>query len=344
MKTTRVRKIRPGESREPRFRDGLVVRVCGAVTVLLLAVTLSLSVGAQSVPPGEVLGSLVDYDPVNVSHIIVRETRLPRTVTAILAGVALGVAGCTIQAMVRNPLADPGLLGVNSGAAFAVAVAAATLGVSSQSSLIWFALVGALAASGLVYSLGTLSPVRMLLIGTALTAVLTGLTAAATLLDPRAFDRMRYWAVGSVDGQGWAAIASVVPFVIGGLLLACVVAVSLNAVMLGDDVASSLGVNVVGVRLAGSIAVAVLAGAATAVAGPISFVGLLVPHVARLLVGVDQRRVLLFAVFFSPVVLILADVVGRIIVRPAEMPAGVTVAFFGAPLLVFLIRRSGVKL
>jgi iron complex transport system permease protein len=263
----------------------------------------------------------------------------------VLVGTALGVAGALIQAMTRNPLADPGILGVNAGAALFVAFAVGVLGVTDVRFYVWFAFVGAVLATVAVYALGSVgragaTPIRLTLSGIALGAVLGGVTSGMLLLDPDAFARMRFWGAGSLAGRGLDIAAATGPFVVLGLCLAALVARPLNAIALGDELARSLGANALRTRTVGVVAVTLLAGAATAAAGPVGFVGLMVPHMVRWFVGPDQRWILIHTVFAAPALLLFADVVGRIVIEPGELQVGIVTAFVGAPVLILLVRRK----
>ncbi|WP_312173829.1 iron chelate uptake ABC transporter family permease subunit, partial [Microbacterium sp.] len=275
---------------------------------------------------------------------IVFDLRIPRTVTGLVAGAALGVAGALIQAFTRNPLADPGILGVNAGAALAVALGVTFLGLRDVSQFVWLAFLGALVVTVAVYLIGSsgrgsADPLRLTLAGVALGAVLSGITTGLSLSDPDAFDSMRSWNAGSLLGRGFDVILPVLPFVVAGLVLAMLLAPGLNAIGLGEDVARAQGANVAGIRIGVIAAVTLLAGAATALAGPISFIGLMVPHVIRWTFGVDQRLILPLSAVLAPVILLLADVLGRVIIAPAEVPVGIVAAFVGAPVLIVLARR-----
>lgn len=319
------------------FVIGLLVAIC----------MLSIAVGTKYIPLTEVWNGLFAYDDSN-NAVIIRELRLPRTVLGLIVGIALGVSGALIQAMTRNPLADPGILGVNAGAAFFVAVAVGLLGFSGIWSYIWFAFIGAILATVAVYVLGSMgragaTPIRLTLAGIALAAVLGGITQGMLLLNPDAFDKMRFWGAGSLSGRGLDISFAIGPFVILGLILAIVIARPLNAIALGDDLAQSLGAKVKNTRVIGVIAVTLLAGAATAAAGPIGFVGLMVPHMVRWFVGPDQRWILLYTVAAAPCLLLMSDVVGRIVIRPGELQVGIVTAFVGAPVLILLVRRKKVS-
>jgi iron complex transport system permease protein len=309
----------------------------------VIVAALSLSVGARNVALHTVFealsghGSGPDVDAVT-------SLRLPRTVLGLLVGAALGVAGALIQAVTRNPLADPGILGVNAGSAFAVALAVGVLGVTAPLGYVWFAFLGALVTTVMVYLIGSagngqVSPARITLAGVALAAVLSGITSAMVLANPKGFDAMRAWEVGSLADRGWATLRVLFPFVVAGLVLALLLSHSLNAVALGDDLARSLGTNVLRTRILCIVAITLLAGGATALAGPIAFVGLMIPHIARWIVGPDQRWIVAYSVFLSPVVLMAADVLGRVILPSGELQVGVVTAFVGAPVLIALVRR-----
>ncbi|MBT2474028.1 iron chelate uptake ABC transporter family permease subunit [Microbacterium sp. ISL-103] len=323
------------------------LRAVGGTIVLLvalaLAVVLSLTVGANPLSPQAVWTTLQGGGTPETDYIVF-DLRIPRTVTGIVAGVALGVAGALIQAFTRNPLADPGILGVNAGAALAVALGVTFLGLRDVSQFVWLAFLGALVVTVAVYLIGSsgrgsADPLRLTLAGVALGAVLSGLTTGLSLSDPDAFDSMRSWNAGSLLGRGVDVILPVLPFVVAGLVLALLLAPGLNAIGLGEDVARAQGANVVGIRVGVIAAVTLLAGAATALAGPISFIGLMVPHVIRWTFGVDQRIILPLSAVLAPVILLLADVLGRIIIAPAEVPVGIVAAFVGAPVLIVLARR-----
>lgn len=329
-----------GRRRGPRRTVGLLSILAGLVVLLLLSV----AVGSKALPLSEVIAALIDNSSEGDAYVI-WSMRLPRTAVALAVGAALGVAGALIQALTRNPLADPGILGVNAGAAFFVAVGVAVFGVTSISGYVWFAFAGALVVTVAVYVIGSAGrgpadPVRLTLAGVAIGAVLSGLVTGIVLLDPRAFDQMRNWNAGSVAGRGFDILIPVVPFFVIGLIVAGLAARSLNAIALGDDLANSLGVSVIRARLLGVVAVTLLAGGATAIAGPIGFVGLMVPHVARWMVGPDQRWILAYTVLLAPMLVVAADVLGRVAMRPGEIPVGIVTAFVGAPVLIILVRRK----
>ncbi|MEV6342395.1 iron chelate uptake ABC transporter family permease subunit [Actinoplanes sp. NPDC051851] len=322
------------------------VRVTAVVLVviaLVVAVVASVALGARPVPLNHVWSALTDFDG-SPDAIAVRRLRLPRTLLGLVVGAALGIAGCLMQALTRNPLAEPGVLGVNAGAAAAIVTAMSLFGVTTPAGYVWFALFGAGGAFALVYLLGgggriRESPARLAVAGTAVAAALTGFTSAVVLFDSSAFDQFRFWAVGALADRGMTVFWQVAPFLAAGLLLAAVIGPGLNAVALGDDQSRALGANPVLVRGAAALAAVALSAGATAAAGPIGFVGLAVPHVARAVVGADERWVMGYSALLAPALLLLADVAGRLLGRPGELETGVVTAAIGAPLFIYIVRR-----
>ncbi|ROR82571.1 iron complex transport system permease protein [Plantibacter flavus] len=328
--------------RAPRRHRLLVVLLAG-VAVLAVAVLLSLFVGANPVASDDVRAALLGTGS-DEADFVVWDQRVPRTVAALAVGAALGVAGALMQAFTRNPLADPGILGVNAGAGFAVAVGLAFLGVRAPGDIAWLACGGALVVTLVVYAIGSggreqSSTARLTVTGVAFGAVLAGLTTGIAITHPDAFDRMRGWNAGSLLERDLGVVVPVLPFLAVGLVLAAASARSLNAIALGPDVARSQGVSVARSRILVLASVTLLAGGATAIAGPIAFVGLVVPHLVRWSVGSDQRRILGGSVLVGCVLVLCSDVVGRIAVLPGEMPVGLVTAFVGAPVLIALARR-----
>lgn len=316
----------------------------GAIVVLVMLLLLSVAVGSKNIPLSVVLDALGNNTGKGDAYVI-WDMRIPRTGVGLAVGIALGVAGALIQALTRNPLADPGILGVNAGAGFFVTLGIAVFGVTTIQGYVWFAFIGALLVTVAVYLIGSAGrggadPIQLTLAGVALGAVLGGITTAMVLLDPRTFDQMRHWGAGSVVGRGWDVLLPVLPFFLLGLILAAVAAPALNAIALGDDLARSLGANVTLTRIIVIIAVTLLAGGATAIAGPIGFVGLMIPHIARWIVGPDQRWILAYTVVLAPCLVLAADVLGRVVIRPGEFPVGIVTAFIGAPVLIILVRRK----
>ncbi len=311
---------------------------------LLVAATLaSIAVGARSIPLGDVWSALVAPTGTD-EDVIVRSLRVPRTVLGLAVGVALGLAGALIQGHTRNPLADPGLLGVTFGASFAVVLAIYLLGITSALGYVWFAFAGAALASVAVFGLGSAgpaggTPVTLALAGAAVSALLQALTSAVVLLDATTLDAYRFWNVGSLAGRDLEVLVQLAPFLGAGVLLALAHAPALNTLSLGADVARGLGQDVRVARVVGIVAITLLAGAATAACGPIAFVGLVVPHLARALTGPDQRWLVPCAGVLGGLLLLTADVVGRVVARPGELQVGIVLALVGSPFFVALVRR-----
>jgi iron complex transport system permease protein len=329
------------------FRRTTSTRAAGllvALAALAFVLLLSISVGAKPIPLHRVWELLL-HDDRSEDAIVVHDLRIPRTILGILVGAALGVAGALMQALTRNPLADPGLLGINAGAATAIVLGVALLGITSATGYVWFGFAGAALASIVVYGIGAqgrsgATPVRLALAGTAVTFALTAVINGVTLVDTAVLERYRFWVVGALGGHDTDVIRQIAPFMVVGLVLALALARPLNALALGEDAGRALGAHVGRTRGAGAVAVTLLCGAATAAAGPIVFIGLTVPHVARALCGPDQRWVIPYSAVLAPVFLLTADVVGRVVDRPGEIEVGVVCAFLGGPVFVALIRRS----
>lgn len=319
-----------------------------AASLLLLAATCiaSLAVGSAQLSPATVWEALTAPDG-SIDHVTIVTLRVPRTVLGVLVGAALAVSGALIQGLTRNPLADPGILGVNAGAGFAISVGVAVLGVTRIQDYLWLGFVGAVIAAALVYGIasrgaGGATPVRLTLVGIALGAVFMGVSQTLALLSTQTFDRMRFWGAGTIADRPAGTIETIWPVIVIGLLLACTTARGMNALALGDDLARSVGTRVEVTRGAGLVAITLLCGAATAAAGPIGFVGLMIPHAVRFVTGPDQRWILPFSLTLGPVLVLASDILGRLIVWPAELQVGVVTAFIGAPVLIALVRRTRV--
>nr|WP_314259600.1 iron chelate uptake ABC transporter family permease subunit [uncultured Devosia sp.] len=318
--------------------------IVGTIVLLIVVLVLSILVGANPLSVQTVLDAVQGRGS-NEANYVVWTQRVPRTVAGLMVGAALSVAGALVQSYTRNPLADTGLLGVNAGAAAFVAIGIIFFGITSPVGYVWLACLGALVLTAVVYTIGSaggeaVGPVRLTMAGVALGAVLSGLTTGLTLTNPDAFDRMRGWSAGSLLERDFSVLLPIMPFLVIGLAIAAWVAPGLNSISLGADVARSQGVNVRRTQALVLIAVTLLAGGATAIAGPIIFVGLVVPHIVRWGVGVDQRKIIVGSLLFGPCLVLLSDIVGRIAVLPSEMPVGVVTAFVGAPLLIGLVRRA----
>ncbi|MTE19592.1 iron chelate uptake ABC transporter family permease subunit [Streptomyces sp. TRM43335] len=318
-----------------------------AVAALAVAVVLSLAVGSRTIAPSAVYDALLHGGDGPAAQ-VVRTMRVPRTVLAVLVGAALGMAGCVMQGLTRNPIAEPGILGVSQGAALGVVLAIAYTGAHTLTDYVWFAFVGAGAAGVAVYLVAArgrdgATPVKLALAGAAVNALLYSVVAGVLTTRAATLDEFRFWQVGSVAGRDAEVIGQVWPFLALGALLVLVVARGLDSLALGEDMARGLGQNVAAVRITGGVGATVLTGAGVAAAGPIAFVGLAVPHVARALVGADHRRLLPMSALLGPVALLVSDVIGRIVIPPGEVPAGVMTALIGAPFLVALVRGKRVS-
>lgn len=328
--------------RHARTRRTRTVALGGVAAALAVVMLLSIALGSNDLSLGEVVHALFSYEG-TYADVVVRDTRLPRTLLGVAVGMALGLAGALLQSITRNPIADPGLLGVNHAAAAAVVFASAAFGLTAASELVWFAFAGALGGAALVYAIGggqgTSSPMRLALAGVALQAVFVGLNQAMQVSNTHALDQMRFWLVGSLANRDVGALGGLVPFLLAGMLVALVLGRSLNALALGDDAALGLGARPVTVRLAGVLAVGLLCGAATAACGPIAFVGLMVPHLVRMVVGQDERWVLGLSLLAAPVLLLGADILGRLLGSPAELQVGIVTDVLGGLVFVFLVRR-----
>lgn len=322
-----------------------------ALGVLLLAVVLaacaSIAFGARVVSLAEIVQGLRDGgDGADLGAVAVTE-RLPRTATALVVGAALGVSGALMQALTRNPIADPGILGINTGASLAMVAAIAFAGITTLPQYLWTALIGAGLTAVFVYLVGSLgpggaTPVKLALAGVATTAALSSLISAVMLPRAAALTDFRFWQVGSLGRGTWQSLVTVAPFLLVGALLALVVASPLNSLALGDEMAVGLGVHVARTRVLAAAGGVVLAATTTALAGPIGFVGLMVPHAVRMVIGADNRWVLPASALGGAALLTAADVVGRVIARPAEVSVGVVTAFIGAPVLILIARGTKV--
>ncbi|MBT3078126.1 MULTISPECIES: iron ABC transporter permease [Streptomyces] len=350
MSTTAVERPAPRGATE--VRRGRLGGLCALAVGLALAATLSLAVGARALSPAEVWhGLFAAADPdqrLTEIRLIVQTVRVPRTVLAVVAGIALGVGGALIQGYTRNPIADTGLLGVNTGASFAVVTAIAVFGFTNPFQYVWFAFAGAALAGVVVFGLASIgrgagNPLTLALAGQGITVFLMAMTTAVALTDQKSLNALRFWNAGSVAGVGFDVIWPVTGFIALGLVLALSTLPSLNLLNLGDDVARGLGVNIVRSRAVGIVAITLLAGAATAACGPIAFLGLMVAHVARYLTGPDYRWLVPYAGLLGAVVLLVCDIVGRLVVRPGELEPGVVVALLGAPFFAVLVWRGKFK-
>jgi iron complex transport system permease protein len=329
----------------PVRRTAALIAVAGIA--LAVSAVLGLGLGSNRIDPATVVAALTAYDPSDDAHLVVVQSRLPRVVLGIIVGAALGLAGALMQSVTRNPLADPGILGVNAGASLLVTIAIAYLGVTGIGGYIWFAFIGAAAAAVVVYLLGSArrsaaTPVRIALAGTAVSIVLGAVTQMILISNETSFNTYRYWVVGSLQGRGAEVILTVLPFIAVGILAALVLIGPLNAISLGDETAAALGTRVAAGRAGTALAVVLLAGSATAAAGPIGFIGLGAAHISRHFTGNEHRRLIPAATLVGAALLVAADTAGRAIVAPSELQTGIAAALFGGPLFIALVRSRRV--
>lgn len=332
-----------GLSRVILLLAGLVVLAAGVAVAALM----SLRFGSLEITTSQAWNAVFAFDSEVYEQVVVRELRVPRTIIALVVGGALGIAGTVMQGVTRNPLAGPSILGVSAGASFGVTTAIFALGMSTPSQFVWFAFPGAAVASAVVFGVastgrGGATPVRLALAGVVVSALLGAWTSTLLLLSEQTMDLVRFWSIGSVAGRPldilWDVFPLMAPAAIGCLFLGH----QLNVLSMGEESARGLGMNTVRVRLIASGLVVILTGAAVSVAGPIGFVGLAVPHIARSLIGADYRWVLPYSLLLGSVMLVVADTIGRVAARPSEIQVGVVMAFVGAPFLIMLARRRTV--
>ncbi|CNK97956.1 iron-enterobactin transporter membrane protein [Yersinia frederiksenii] len=314
-----------------------------SIIALILVMAASLMLGAKAIPFSVVWQSLLGHHN-NADSILILESRLPRTLIGVLAGAALGLSGAVIQALTRNPLADPGILGVNAGASFAVVVGITVFGVHAIYGYMISAFIGAMVTTLVVYWVGTLgggrvNPLRLTLSGVAIAAVLLGISTGISLTHPQVYDSVRFWQAGSLDIRNMSVVIAVTPAIVLGCIIALLLARPLNAMHMGEDLAAAMGTRIAQTQFWAVVTVTLLCGAATAAVGPIAFVGLMVPHIARWIVGPNQCWVLPFTLVMTPILLLVSDIVGRFLV-PGELRVSVVTAFIGAPLLIWLVRRN----
>ncbi|MCA0972174.1 iron ABC transporter permease [Halobacillus litoralis] len=322
------------------------VLVVGAI-LLIISVAASLSLGSRPVSLQEIMNGLFAEGTGSYGANVV-ESRIPRTVFSLMCGAALGVSGSLMQAVTRNPIADPSILGVNMGAALFVVIGIAFFNISTAGEYIWLALAGALLTSILVFGVGSMgrggaTPLKLILAGAATSAALSSLVIAIMIPRSYVMDQFRFWQVGSVGAADWSSVQTFSPFLVVGLVIAVLSASALNAMALGDELATGLGVKTSTLRLIAAIAAVLLCGAATALAGPIGFVGLLATHVVRLILGSNLRYLIPMSALTGAIVLTISDVCGRLVGRPGELEVGVVTAFVGAPILIILAMKAKVR-
>jgi iron complex transport system permease protein len=330
---------RPRHRSRAALATGLVI----LVGVLAVVCFFSITMGARGVGLSTIWKAFHDYDPSDASETVIRELRVPRTLIGIFAGAALGLSGTILQGLTRNPLADPGIMGINAGAAAFIVFGIMVVGAQSASTYVWFAFAGAGVATVTVYGIASLgregaTPVKLALAGAAVTATLTSITTAIVMTNVTALNELRFWQVGSLAGRYFSVFWQTVPFLALGIVVALAAGRALNGLALGEDLAQALGQRVRLTRIVMFATVAVLCGAATAACGPIVFLGLVVPHLSRMLCGPDYRWILAYSLLLTPVVLLIADIIGRVAVSPGELQVGVVLGVVGAPAFVLLVR------
>lgn len=319
----------------------------GSIILLMLCILASLAFGARSVGFLEVMQALFHENDTTIMSLVVRE-RIPRTIFSMIAGASLGVSGALMQAITRNPIADPSILGVNTGASLFVVIGITFFHINTASQYIWFALAGAAITAIFVYGIGSLgsggaTPIKLALAGAATSAALSSLVSAIILPRTEVMNAFRFWQVGSVSGATFNGIKTVLPFLIVGLVIGMFATPALNAMALGDDVATGLGVRTGVIRILSAMAGVMLCGATTALAGPIGFVGLMIPHTMRLLCGPNMRFIVPMSAVGGAALLTISDTIGRLIGSPGELEAGIVTAFLGAPILILIAMRARVR-
>jgi iron complex transport system permease protein len=336
-------KIQPNTHIPKNFPMVLVI----CLILLGICVIASIVLGSRPVRFHELIDGLFRQDVDSFAAHVVRK-RISRTVFSLMCGAALGVSGALMQAVTRNPIADPSILGVNTGASLFVVCGIAFLNITTANQYIWLAITGAAITAVFVFGIGSLgrggaTPIKLVLAGAATSAALSSLVTAIMLPRSYVMDQFRFWQVGSLGSANWGAITTFIPFLLIGLLVGFIAAPALNALALGDDVATGLGVRIGVLRMTAAIGGVLLCGAATALAGPIGFIGLLSIHVIRLMIGPDLRYAIPMSAISGAIILTLSDIIGRLIGYPGELEVGVVTAFIGAPLLIILAMRSKVR-
>lgn len=312
--------------------------------ILILCLVASIAYGAADISFSTIYAALTSFDG-STEQLIIRTVRLPRSLIAMLVGAALAVAGAVMQGLTRNPLADPGILGLESGAALAVVVAVFLFGTSSLTAYAGFAFLGAGVTAVVVYLIGSLgrgglTPLNLTVAGAAITALLSSLTTGILILSQRTLDEIRFWLAGSVAGRDFTLFLQVLPYIIIGLIVAFALGRQITTLNLGEDVAKGLGQQTIWVKAIAAVSVVLLAGSSVAVAGPIGFIGLVVPHIVRFFVGVDYRWILPYAAVLGGILLLVADIAARLLIAPQELPVGVMMAIVGAPFFIYLARSK----
>lgn len=326
----------------------LPVSLVFGLILLFFILAVSITLGAAEITVKTVYEALFTFDPASFDHLIIRTIRLPRVLAGVLIGIGLAVSGAMMQGLTSNPLASPGILGINSGASFAVVVGVFILGSPPLRVYAILAMLGGAGAAVLVYTLasfgrGGATPMKLTLAGVIFSAFISSLTTFIMVFDLNTFDQIRFWTVGSLSGRDMTLVSGAAPFILIGLLGALILARQITTISLGQDIAAGLGQNTLIIRILAGLMVVVMAGASVALAGPVGFVGLVIPHIIRPIVGFDYRWILPYSAVAGAILVTVADALGRIIVRPEEVPIGVMLAFVGAPFFIYLARSKGVR-
>ncbi len=338
-----VARSKSDSRRRPGKRVWLVPGLLLGVLLLLAMLISSIMLGAADISPAVVIDSLFDFDDSSFDHLVIQTVRMPRVLAGAIVGASLAVAGAIMQGLTRNPLASPGILGINAGASFVVVLAVFVIGSPPLSTYAVFAMIGATGAAIIVYGLGSMgrggaTPLRLTLAGVILTAFLSSFTTALLVTDQDTLDQIRFWTVGSLAGREWELLRLTAPYMIVGMVGSLLIARQITTISLGDDIAAGLGQNTTLVKILAAIATVLLAGGAVALAGPIGFVGLVAPHLVRFFVGTDYRWILPYSALVGAILVIGGDMVARIIIRPQELPVGVMMGLLGAPFFIYLAR------
>jgi iron complex transport system permease protein len=331
-----------------RILDSRALKLPGLLfcfTLLILCLLWSITLGAAEIDSQVVYEALFNYDETNFEHLIIQTVRFPRVLSGVIVGAALAVAGALMQGLTYNPLADGGLLGINSGAAFAVVVAVLILGNPSLSVYAFFGFIGAAVSAAVVYTLGSLgrggpTPLKLTLAGVIMSSFLAAFTTAILIQDQETLDKIRFWTAGSLAGRETPLLLQTAPYMIVGMIGALLISRQITTISLGEDIAKGLGQNTLWVKAIAALMIVLLNGGAVALAGPIGFVGLVVPHVVRFLIGVDYRWIVPYSALLGGILVTIADVGARVVIRPQELPAGVVMAIIGAPFFIWLARRQ----
>lgn len=311
--------------------------------LLLLGIATSVALGAAQIELRTVFEAIFQYDDTVFNHLIIRTVRLPRVIAGLIIGAGLAVAGAIMQGLTSNPLASPGILGINAGAAFAVVLGVFILGAPSLLTYGVLAMIGAAVSSIIVYTLGAMgrggaTAVNLTLAGVIFATFTSAFTTAVLVTDQGTFDQIRFWTIGALAGRDWALVQAMGPFVVVGLIGSLLMSRQITTISLGQDIAKGLGQNTAVIKALSALMVVFLAGGSVAIAGPVGFVGLIVPHIVRAICGVDYRWIIPYSAVVGGLLVTLADSLGRIIMRPQEIPIGVMLAFVGAPFFIYLAR------